>query len=426
MDLDQRPSSRPPGSPSTGEKRPSWPWLLGLAVLGVVVAVAVGGENTRSRSLSSPPSAADPIASPLPDTNIEGQWIEWKGDDLAQTFRVGGYSLTVSPMIDSEALPAAQLKIIAPDGAVLDHQTSGASWANLTFMVVQMDAADPTRQLIVADYSGGAHCCTEVTVFERRDGRWSRSELGSWDGDVPATPKDLDNDGRKEMVFVDQAFLYAFASYAESAAPPVIKQVHQGTITTLSAERAFRPTYAAYLEEVRPDCLAGSNGACAAFVATAARLGQLDAAWAVMLGAYDQASDWDLPKACRIRTKDACPPEAELTFATYPEALQWFLGKNGYASPTYIEPLNAAGPSFECGAARTAGEQSVCTLPALAIQDRMLAMAYTRASALSKDRQALRASQRAFLAARNDLEDPAALAALYQIRIELLLALDQP
>jgi len=424
VDLGQKPPSSHPAPPSTGDQRPSWPWLLGLVVLGVVVVVVAGGENTRSRSLSSPLAPADEAVAPLPDTNAEGQWIEWKGDDLARTYRIGGYSLAVAPMVDSQGLPAAHLKIIAPDGAPLDHQTSGSSWANLTFMVVQMDAADPSRQLIVANYSGGAHCCTEVTIFERRDGRWNRSELGSWDGDVPATPKDLDNDGRKEMVFVDQAFLYAFASYAESAAPPVIKQVHQGKISTLSTERAFRPTYAAYLEEVRPDCLAGSNGACAAFVATAARLGQLDAAWSLMLGAYDQASDWVLPKACRIRTQDACPPEAELTFATYPEALQWFLGKNGYAAPAYIEPLNAAGPSFECGAARTAGEQSVCTLPALAIQDRMLAMAYNRASALSRDRQALRSSQRAFLSARNNLADPAALSTLYQNRIELLLAVD--
>lgn len=424
MDLGQRPPSPRPAPHSGGDKRPFWPWILGLVVLGVVVAVFAGGENTRTRSLSSPPTPAAETVAPLPDTDLEDQWIAWKGDDLARTYRVGGYSLTVSPTVDSEGFPAAQLMIVAPDGAAIDHQTSASSWANLTFMVMQMDAADPTRQLLVADYSGGAHCCTQVTVLERRDGRWNRSELGSWDGDVPATPKDLDNDGRKEMVFVDQAFLYAFASYAESAAPPVIKQVHQGKITDLSTERAFRPTYAAYLEEVQPDCMAGSNGACAAFVATAARLGQLDAAWAVMLEAYDQASDWDLPKACRIRTQDVCPPEAELTFATYPEALHWFLGKNGYASPVYIEPLNAAGPSFECGAARTAGEQSVCTVPALSMQDRMLAMAYTRASALSRDRQALRVSQRAFLSSRNNLADPAALSALYQNRIELLLAVD--
>lgn len=420
MALNQRPTS----PPSTGNRRPSWPWFLGLAVLGVVVAVAAQGEKPRSRPQSLSLASASEAVGALPDTNVEGQWIEWKGDDLTRTYRVGGYNLTVAPMVDSQGLPAAQLMIAAPDGATLDHQTAGSSWANLSFMVVQMDAADSTRQLIVADYSGGAHCCTQVTVFERRAGRWNRSELGSWDGDLPATPKDLDNDGRKELVFVDQAFLYAFASYAESAAPPVIKRVHQGKISTLSTESAFRPIYAAYLEQVRPNCLAGSNGACAAFVATAARLGQLDAAWSLMLGTYDQASDWDLPKACRIRTQDACPAEAELTFATYPEALQWFLGQNGYTAPAYIEPLNAVGPSFECGAARTLGEQSVCTLPALAIQDRMLAIAYTRAMALSRNRQALRTSQRAFLAARNNLADPAALSALYQSRIDLLLAVD--
>lgn len=54
----------------------------------------------------------------------------------------------------------------------------------------------------------------------------------------------------------------------------------------------------------------------------------------------------------------------------------------------------------------------------------MLAIAYTRASALSRDRQALRASQRAYISARNDLADPAVLSALYQSRVELLLAVD--
>ncbi|MEN5146561.1 hypothetical protein [Brevundimonas diminuta] len=51
-------------------------------------------------------------------------------------------------------------------------------------------------------------------------------------------------------------------------------------------------------------------------------------------------------------------------------------------------------------------------------------MANTRASALSRDRQALRSSQRAFLSARNSLADPAALSTLYQNRIELLVAVD--
>ena len=52
-------------------------------------------------------------------------------------------------------------------------------------------------------------------------------------------------------------------------------------------------------------------------------------------------------------------------------------------------------------------------------------MASIRASALSKDRQALRASQRAFLATRNALTDPVALAALYRDRTDLLLAVDE-
>jgi len=424
VDLNPRREASASSEPTSTDKRPAWPWVLGLVVL-MVVAVAVARENGRQHPTTPPPPLPLSPPSVQPDTDPQDQWVRWTGDDLSRSYRIGGYSLDVKPVVDSDGLPAAHVRITAPDGAVLDHRTSAGSWSNLSFMVVQMEAADPTRQLILADYSGGAHCCTTVTVLERRDGLWNRSELGSWDGDTPAVPQDLDKDGRKEMVFVDQAFLYAFASYAESAAPPVIKQVRQGKISTLSTAPAFRPVFAAYLEDVRADCLAGSNGACAAFVATAARLGQLDIAWATMLNAYDQASEWDLPKACRIRTRETCPAEAELTFATYPEALQWFLGENGYASPTYIEPLNAAGPSFECGAARSPGERVVCTTSALAIQDRMLAVAYTRASALSRDRSSLKTSQRAFLAARNAQADPAVLAALYGDRINLLLAVDE-
>ncbi|MFC5371796.1 hypothetical protein ACFPIF_04495 [Brevundimonas faecalis] len=88
-------------------------------MLGVVVAVLAGGENTGTRSLSSPPTPAAETVAPLPDTDVEGQWIAWKGDDLARTYRVGGYSLTVSPTVDSEGLPGGferRLRRLRRDG----------------------------------------------------------------------------------------------------------------------------------------------------------------------------------------------------------------------------------------------------------------------------------------------------------------------
>ncbi len=89
-----------------------------------------------------------------------------------------------------------------------------------------------------------------------------------------------------------------------------------------------------------------------------------------------------------------------------------------------MEPLNATGPSYSCAAARTVSEQAICRSPNLSVLDRTLAVAYSRASALSRDRAALRDSQRAFHALRRDEGNEPALAALYERRIGELLSID--
>src|SRR5690606_27647478 len=106
------------------------------------------------------------------------------------------------------------------------------------------------------------------------------------------------------------------------------------------------------------------------------------------------------------------------------EALQWFLGEHDYTEKVYIAPLNATGPSYDCGAARTVSERAICRSSELAMLDRTLAVAYARAMALARDRAALRATQRSFHRARRDEGDPVRLVALYENRIDELLAID--
>lgn len=158
--------------------------------------------------------------------------------------------------------------------------------------------------------------------------------------------------------------------------------------------------------------------------ASAARAGKLDDAWTVMLQSYDQASDWTLPTACRLRTAGECPGDAQLAFGSFPEALQWFLGEHGYTPPIYVEPLWATGPSFDCGGVTAEGELVVCADAGLATLDRALTVVFTRASALSRDRRGLRSAQRAFLDRRNQTRDVAELTGLYQARIDQLLAIE--
>lgn len=398
---------------------------LALAVLALFAVVRAVGGPAAGAPAAPPRLASTAAMAPLPDTDPLDQWIEWDASRGATDHRIAGYRIRVSTTLEASGLYAARVELT--DGAGLTHEVTGegASWAaGAAFAVTRLDPADPVAQVLVSTFSGGAHCCVSLQVLESREGGWRTYDLGEWDGDRPSLPQDLDGDGRLEFRFRDQAFLYAFAPYADSWAPSVIRRLVDGRVEDMSGAEAFRPVYVSDAAGARAACLDRSNGACAAYVAASARAGRLDAAWSEMLTAYDQESDWTLPRACRVRTAAVCPQGAELTFATFPEALQWFLGENGYTAKVYVEPLDAAGPSFDCGSARTASEQAICRSPALGLLDRTLAVAYTRAHALMRNRAALRASQRAFQTARRDVDDGAVLTGLYEARIGELLAVE--
>lgn len=420
-----------PGRPDPfSSPEPARPARLWVADFALAVLAGFG----LLRAADTPPPARDveamaapaPTAAPAPaDTDPLDVWIEWDSSQGPTDRRIGGYRIEVSSSLDAGGLYAPRLRLTDAAGATTEFFGSGTGYAaNAAFAVTRLDARDSVPQVLVSTFSGGAHCCSALTVLESRGGQWRSYDLGSWDGDRTALPRDLDGDGVKEFRFVDQAFLYAFASYAESWAPPVIRKIVDGRVQDVSGAAAYRPIFEQAAADSRRACLETSNGACAAYVAASAQAGRLDAAWTEMLNAYDQMSAWPLPTACRVRTSASCPAGAEMTFSTFPEALQWFLGEHGYAARVYVAPLNATGPSYDCGAARTPSERAICRSPELAVLDRTLAVAYARATALSRDRAALRAAQRAFHRARRDEVDLIRLSSLYEARIDELLAID--
>lgn len=403
-------------------------WIIGAAVaaLGLYGVWQATAGSLEPRALRAPVAFSPTDASPAPtDTDPLDQWVEWDASQGAIDRRIGGYRIEVSSSVDASGLFAARVRLTDSAGLVSEVTGEGTGYsAGARIAVSRLNPTDPVAQVLVSSFSGGAHCCVRLLVLESREGAWRTSDLGSWDGDSVALPTDLDGDGDREFQFRDQAFLYAFAPYADSWSPPVVEALVNGRVEDVSDAPGYRAVFTSDAAQTRTACLERSNGACASYVASSARAGHLDAAWAEMLDAYDQAADWDLPVACRIRTSAACPAGAELMFSTYPEALQWFLGEHGYAAKSYVAPLNASGPSFDCGASRTPSERAICQKPALGLLDRTLAVAYARAHALSRNRAALRTSQRAFHTARRDLADSVALTALYEARIGELLAVE--
>lgn len=413
----------------------TWERIAPFAVVGIVVTM-VGGLALAAflPKLDRPPvamrtnSAAEVTASSgtaepqRRDTAPQNTWISWEAGKPPSSYYVGGFDFAFQVVVQDD-LNAAKSRIQNADGLVTEITGQSLSWnARADFAVVQLDASKPERQILFSSFSGGAHCCTSLVLLEVDNGAWRQTDLGSRDGDTSSLPEDVDGDGLKEFVFADQAFLYAFDSYAGSWPPSVVMAIQDGRLRDVSSQRRFRSVYQRDLVQARDACAERRNGACAGYVATAARLGQLDEAWAFMLRSYDQTADWDYPVACRIRTSGQCPAGAEFRFGTFPEALQWFLGEQGYTAPSYVEPLNARGPSYSCGAARKASEHAVCANSQLASLDRLMARAYTRAMALTGNRAALRASQREFLSARDEAVDLYSLQTLYVDRIRELAA----
>jgi hypothetical protein len=173
--------------------------------------------------------------------------------------------------------------------------------------------------------------------------------LGSWDGDDIPIPTDISGDGTTDFVMRDNSFLYAFASYASSYAPPKVLNVVGGKIIDVSKHPAFRKLNDKEMNEAGEVCRHGAsgdqrNGACAAYVAMAARVGKLNQAWQNMLAGYDARSNWDFPTGCRIKTNDACPVGLEIQFKSYPESLLYFLKESGYI-PMGWQPPESFSPS---------------------------------------------------------------------------------
>lgn len=109
--------------------------------------------------------------------------------------------------------------------------------------------------LILEEYSGGAHCCLTYYIFELdpQDGLRPIATIYGWHSGVRF--EDLDGDGRVECILNDWTFEYWNTDYASSPAPEVILQFRGGRYV-LAAEWMFKPppdesAFAALVAEVR-------------------------------------------------------------------------------------------------------------------------------------------------------------------------------
>jgi hypothetical protein len=79
---------------------------------------------------------------------------------------------------------------------------------------------DGEPEILTDVYSGGAHCCALTEVMHWNGTAYTTTEA-YW-GNVGYEVKDLDADGRPELVAADDVFAGAFTSFAASFFPPLV------------------------------------------------------------------------------------------------------------------------------------------------------------------------------------------------------------
>jgi hypothetical protein len=196
--------------------------------------------------------------------------------------------------------------------------------------IVRLDNATRYPQIVVTNYSGGAHCCTDTSILtEVSPGKWQEVYAGliQWGYSF----EDLDRDGAAELLWADENFVDLYG-YGPDMWIPTFTSV-------LSGAKLTKVTHTPRLLDRNRQDLAGleflaaldaslwhNNRFLGEWVASKALVGELAAAWDKAMRLYDR-SDLALGYPCRV---------------PFPAALAEILGYGKYGRPPYMPKIAAA------------------------------------------------------------------------------------
>lgn len=219
--------------------------------------------------------------------------------------------------------------------------------------VAWIDRRDPRPGVVIDNQSGGSGGETRVSVLQpqgngyravpitQRNGR--SSDGGMLEGQIANGVGDVTGDGRIDLILLDPAFDSTFGCNACTPRPPLVLSVINGHAVDLSADPAARPIFERDMAPRQAACRSqhDRNGDCVAYVADAARLGRLPAAWDDMLAHYDRQDLLSVRQVCaETRLADGrCPSGGESHYRSFPESLRAFLVTTGYITPAQAAAL---------------------------------------------------------------------------------------
>jgi hypothetical protein len=279
------------------------PVIAGVGCVAVfLLAIVLAPRATPPAIAAAPPARPAPAPAPPPAMRANlsrdvalGEEASWNPGGGPATFRADDIAVSVRSIDADET----SYEAVVRQGRRAPLVIRTGEMPPIGCCTISVGRLDRTgaRYVMLATFTGGLHCCWRIQMALPDGPRRRVLEVGAFDapynlGDQVTGVRDFDGDGRIDVVMGDDAFLYSFTGYTSSAAPLEIRNVLDGRVVNVSAARRYRGMHLRMMASLREGCTAGDHGfrnsACAAYVATAARVGRFDAAWSEMLRVYER------------------------------------------------------------------------------------------------------------------------------------------
>ncbi len=255
-------------------------------------------------------------AVPCPAHPIGDSTCRWEGYNNQATVTVSAPGVAPLSVTTDRQSSYARIAVVrfrrdeSRPGVIIESQYGGSG-------------GDMTAQLLVP--SGSRY---RTVPMDRGDGSYLQGELAD-------SPQDLSGDGNIDFKLEDGAFDSVFGCNACTPRPPKLFTLKDGKVVDESRDPALRGVFAADMARLAPICLSKThdrNGACAAYVADAARAGRFEAAWAAMLKHYEHGGNLWEPCSVPVSawTDHRCPEGHVRRFKNFPASLRAFLRRTGY------------------------------------------------------------------------------------------------
>jgi hypothetical protein len=213
------------------------------------------GAATAAPSLAEAINQADAKYLAVPDVTpadsapkIEAGGGEENATPTAQDISQGAVKAALSYTEDRSAegdvtrTPVVTIFAGGKEVAKLEGDSGGSADPQVSVQIAEIDPGNANPEVVVAFYTGGAHCCSDTSVVTSSpDGSaWTTVDVGEFDGG-PLLARDIDGDGRYEFETRDNAFLYTFGCYACSEAPLEVIAIENGAVKNVTSDARCRP-----------------------------------------------------------------------------------------------------------------------------------------------------------------------------------------